>query len=90
MVDMKPEIPRKPKKMLPPETNGTAATTTNGKHPAAKELDTVASLKRARRDDADSDIPAKKAKTSGGPPTTDGDVVVVDDPSGGVIIVDDD
>lgn len=90
VVDMKPEIPRKPKKMLASETNGTAATTTNGKHPAADELDPVASLKRARRDDADSDMPAKKAKTSGGPPTTDGDVVVVDDPSGGVIIVDDD
>lgn len=91
VVDKKPEIPRKPKKPAPPETNGTATAESNGsKRPAGEELDAVASLKRARLDDADSGLPVKKAKTSGEIATTDGDVVVVDDSSTGIIIVDDD
>lgn len=94
MVDKKPEIPRKPKKIPTPESNGApaAAATTNGKHSLAEEADAAANLKRPRLDDSDVATPAKKAKTSGVPPTSDGDdVVVVDESSGGgIIIVDDD
>ena len=78
-----PELPRKPKKPEPAETNGNAQE--NGKH----SLDTddqpeSKGVKRPRPED--DEHPAKKAKLAA---SSDDDVVVVDD-AGGAIVIDDD
>ncbi|KAK2004263.1 ThiF family protein [Colletotrichum falcatum] len=83
VVDKKPEIPRKPKKQDPTESNGLGEQ--NGKPAVAVEGE-ANSLKRPRSDDGDEPIEAKKAKVA---TTSDDDVVVVDDSTGGAIVIDD-
>lgn len=80
----RPEIPHKPKKSSPAETNGNGHSQQNGKH----SLDDVVmeeskGTKRALPDDESP--PFKKAKIIG---STDDDVVVVED-AGGAIVIDD-
>ncbi|KAI9158580.1 Ubiquitin-activating enzyme E1-like [Paramyrothecium foliicola] len=77
-----PQLPRKPKKSEPLETNGHGQQ--NGKHSLdAGDEPEPKGVKRARLDD--SEQPAKKAKLE----TSSEDVVVVED-SGGAIVIDDD
>ncbi|KAK1983019.1 ThiF family protein [Colletotrichum cereale] len=83
IVDQKPEIPRKPKKEAPKESNGTGEQ--NGKPTVDVEGESN-NLKRPRSDDGDEPIEAKKAKVA---PTSNDDVVVVDDSTGGAIVIDD-
>ncbi|KAK2016295.1 ThiF family protein [Colletotrichum eremochloae] len=83
VVDQKPEIPRKPKKEAPTESNGTGEQ--NGK-PAVDVEGESNNLKRPRSDDGEEPIEAKKAKVA---TTSNEDVVVVDDSTGGAIIIDD-
>jgi len=80
-----PDIPRKPKKQLAPESSTTNGT--NGTKHAAETEATSNALKRARLDDGETPH-AKKAKTTtlGG----DDDIVVVDEGAdGGAILIDD-
>lgn len=77
----RPEIPRRPKKSAPIETNGNGVQ--NGKHPLEGAAEPEAkSLKRSNPEDGDQ--PTKKAKIA---PAAD-DVVVVED-AGGAIVIDD-
>ncbi|GKT87752.1 LOW QUALITY PROTEIN: thiF family protein [Colletotrichum tofieldiae] len=82
VVDQKPEIPRKPKKETPAESNG--ASEQNGKPTVDVEGEST-NLKRPRSDDGDEPMEAKKAKVA----PTSNDVVVVDDSTGGAIVIDD-
>ncbi|GKT56333.1 ThiF family protein [Colletotrichum tofieldiae] len=82
VVDQKPEIPRKPKKETPAESNG--ASEQNGKPTVEVEGEST-NLKRPRSDDGDEPMEAKKAKVA----PTSNDVVVVDDSTGGAIVIDD-
>ncbi|KAJ0300440.1 hypothetical protein COL5a_006713 [Colletotrichum fioriniae] len=86
VADKKPEIPRKPKKEVSAESNGTSEQ--NGK-PAVEASEGAPNLKRPRPDDGDEPIEAKKVKVVA---TTSGsdDVVIVDDSTGGAIVIDDD
>ncbi|OHF02378.1 ThiF family protein [Colletotrichum orchidophilum] len=85
VADKKPEIPHKPKKEAPAESNGLSEQ--NGK-PAVEASEELANLKRPRPDDGDEPIQAKKAKVVA--TTSSDDVVLVDDSTGGAIVIDDD
>jgi ubiquitin-like 1-activating enzyme E1 B len=80
-----PEIPHKPKKSSPVETNGDGHGQQNGKHSPDDEMvvDESKGTKRALPDDESP--PFKKAKIIG---SADDDVVVVED-AGGAIVIDD-
>jgi len=80
-----PDIPRKPKKQLAPESSTTNGT--NGTKHAAETEATSNALKRARLDDGEAPH-AKKAKTA--TLGDDDDIVVVDEGAdGGAILIDD-
>lgn len=80
----RPEIPHKPKKSSPAETNGNGHSQQNGKHSLDDEVvEESKGIKRALPD-AESP-PFKKAKIIS---SADDDVVVVED-AGGAIVIDD-
>lgn len=80
-----PEIPHKPKKSSPVETNGNGHGQQNGKHSLDDEMvvEETKGTKRALPDDESP--PFKKAKMIS---SADDDVVVVED-AGGAIVIDD-
>jgi ubiquitin-like 1-activating enzyme E1 B len=77
-----PEIPRKPKKAAPAETNGAADQ--NGDD-AVEEVGVPKGVKRTRPDD-DGGQPLKKAKMA---ESAGDDIVIIEDAAGAIVIGDD-
>lgn len=81
----RPEIPHKPTKSSPVETNGNGHGQQNGKHSLDDEM-VVEESKGTKRALADDESPPfKKAKVIS---STDDDLIVVED-AGGAIVIDD-